>query len=224
VSGGTAYNAASQTVTFTPSAALAAGTTYTATVSGARDTAGNLMAPTNWTFTTASATQPPPGCPCTIWPSTAAPTSGPDSDSGSVELGTRFRADVAGTVTGVRFYKQAGNTGTHVGRLWTATGTLLGAVTFSSETASGWQQANFATAIPITAGTTYVVTYFAPVGHYSADAGFFANAGVDRAPLHALGDGVDGPNGVYRYGTGGVFPTDTFQSTNYWVDAVLQTS
>jgi hypothetical protein len=124
----------------------------------------------------------------------------------------------------VRFYKQTGNTGTHVGRLWTATGTLLGTVTFSGETASGWQQANFASPIAITAGTTYVVTYLAPAGHYSADAGFFANAGVDRPPLHALGDGVDGPNGVYRYGTGGVFPTDTFQSTNYWVDAVFQTS
>ncbi len=224
VSGGTAYDAGSQTVTFTPSAALAAATTYTATVSGARDAAGNLMTPTSWTFTTASATQPPPTCPCTIWPSTAAPSGGPDSDSGSVEIGTRFRSDVAGTVTGVRFYKQTGNTGTHVGRLWTATGTLLGTVTFSSETASGWQQANFTSPIPITAGTTYVVTYFAPAGHYASDAGFFANTGVDRAPLHALGDGVDGPNGVYHYGTGGVFPTDSYQSTNYWVDAVFQTS
>jgi len=193
-------------------------------VSGSRDTAGNQMTPTSWTFTTASATQPPPGCPCTIWPSTAAPSGGPDSDPGAVEIGTRFRSDVAGTVAGVRFYKQTGNTGTHVGRLWTATGTLLGTVTFSSETASGWQQANFTTPIPITAGTTYVVTYYAPAGHYSADAGFFANSGVDRAPLHALADGVDGPNGVYRYGAGGVFPTNTFQSTNYWLDVVLTTS
>jgi hypothetical protein len=182
------------------------------------------MTPTSWTFTTASVTQPPPTCPCTIWPSTAAPAGGPDPDSGAVEVGTRFRSDVAGTVTGVRFYKQTGNTGTHVGRLWTATGTLLGTVTFSSETASGWQQATFTTPIPISAGTTYVVTYYAPAGHYSADAGYFANTAVDRPPLHALADGVDGPNGIYRYGTGGVFPTGTYQSTNYWVDAVFQTS
>jgi hypothetical protein len=182
------------------------------------------MTPTSWTFTTASATQPPPGCPCTIWPSTAAPAGAPDSDTAAVEIGTRFRSDAAGTVTGVRFYKQTGNTGTHVGRLWTATGTLLGTVTFAAETASGWQQATFATPIAITAGTTYVVTYFAPAGHYSADVGYFANSGVDRPPLHALGDGVSGPNGVYRYGSGGVFPTGTWQSTNYWVDVVLQTS
>jgi len=224
VAGSTAYDTASQTATFSPSAPLAAATTYTATVSGARDAAGNLMTPTSWTFTTASVTQPPPGCPCTIWPSTAAPAGGPDSDTAAVEIGTRFRSDVAGTVTGVRFYKQTGNTGTHVGRLWTATGTLLGTVTFAAETASGWQQATFATPIAITAGTTYVVTYFAPAGHYSADVGYFANSGVDRPPLHALGDGVSGPNGVYRYGSGGVFPTGTWQSTNYWVDVVLQTS
>ena len=77
---------------------------------------------------------------------------------------------------------------------------------------------------PLTWGTTYLVTYYAPAGHYSADAGYFSNTGVDRPPLHALADGVDGPNGVYRYGTGGVFPTGTYQSTNYWVDAVFQTS
>jgi hypothetical protein len=63
-----------------------------------------------------------------------------------------------------------------------------------------------------------VVSYYAPNGHYAADAGFFATTGVDRPPLHALRDGVDGPNGVYRYGTGGGFPTDTFESSNYWVD------
>ena len=34
----------------------------------------------------------------------------------------------------------------------------------------------------------------------------------------ALRDGADGPNGVYRYGSGGGFPTQTFESSNYWVD------
>ena len=31
----------------------------------------------------------------------------------------RFRPDVDGVVNGVRFYKGAGNTGTHTGSLWT---------------------------------------------------------------------------------------------------------
>ena len=54
-----AYDAGTQTATLTPSAALAYSTTYTATVSGARDAAGNVMAPLSWTFATAA--PPPPG-------------------------------------------------------------------------------------------------------------------------------------------------------------------
>ena len=134
----------------------------------------------------------------------------------------KFRADVAGTVTGVRFYKGTGNTGTHVGHLWSSTGTLLGTVTFSGETASGWQQASFTTpglghgrdhlrrlllrARPATTPTT-PATSAAPVS--------------TTRPLHALADGVSGANGVYHYGTGGGFPTDTWQASNYWVDLVF---
>src|SRR5262249_14554326 len=118
-------------------------------------------------------------------------------------------------------YKGSGNTGTHVGHLWTSTGTLLGTVTFSGETASGWQQANFATAISIAANTTYIVSYYAPRGHYAADTGFFSSAGVDTPPLHALPNSTTS-NGVYRYGTGGGFPNSTFSATNYWVDVVFK--
>jgi len=34
------------------------------------------------------------------------------------ELGVSFKADTNGSITGIRFYKSAGNTGTHVGNLW----------------------------------------------------------------------------------------------------------
>ena len=50
------YNSSNYTATLTPSAALAYNTTYTATVSGAKDTAGDPMAaPFSWSFTTAAA-------------------------------------------------------------------------------------------------------------------------------------------------------------------------
>ena len=62
---------------------------------------------------------------------------------------------------------------------------------------------------PITANTTYVVSYYAPVGRYSADESYFAGSGVDNSPLTALANGADGGNGVYRYGTGGGFPSST---------------
>ena len=72
----------------------------------------------------------------------------PDSgDAHSVELGVKFTSEVFGTVTGVRFYKSAANTGTHIGSLWSASGQLLATATFTGETASGWQQVNFSTPV-----------------------------------------------------------------------------
>ena len=73
----------------------------------------------------------------------------------------------------------------------------------------------------ISANTTYVASYYAPQGHYAADSGYFATAGVDTAPLHVLSNSAAGGNGVYAYGTGGTFPTGSYQSTNYWVDVVF---
>ncbi len=158
----------------------------------------------------------------TLWPSTATPglvDAGADSP---VELGVKFRSDVNGSITGIRFYKASTNTGTHVANLWTSNGTLLTTVTFTGETASGWQQVLFSNSVPITANTVYVVSYHANNGHYSADLNYFATTGVDSPPLHALATGVSGGNGVYGYGSTSVFPTQTWSAANYWVDVVFQ--
>jgi hypothetical protein len=160
-----------------------------------------------------------PPCPCSIWSGSVTPGTLTDPDTDAVELGVKFRADSDGTITGLRFYKSAANTGTHVGHLWTSTGTLLATATFSNETASGWQQVTLATPVAVTANTTYVASYYAPVGRYSVDDNFFTS-GVDNPPLHALANGVDGGNGVYRYGSGGGFPNSAFAASNYWVDVV----
>jgi hypothetical protein len=222
-----AYDAATRTATLTPDAALAASTSYTATVSGARDLAGNTMQSASWSFTTAATTPPPPppsGCPCSIWPSSAVPKVATDADPGSVEVGVKLRSDVAGSITAIRFYKASANTGTHTGSLWAADGTKLAGGTFTGETASGWQQLTFASPVPIPANTTLVASYHAPNGNYAADEAFFGTAGVDSGPLHALRDGAAGGNGVYAYGAFTSFPTSTYRSTNYWVDVVFTTS
>jgi hypothetical protein len=96
----------------------------------------------------------------------------------------------------------------------------LGSATFTNETKSGWQQVNFSSPIPVSANTTYIASYFAPSGHYSANDNFFTTKGVDNAPLHELANGVDGPDGVYHYGSSSGFPASTFESANYWVDIV----
>ncbi len=160
------------------------------------------------------------GCPCNIWSASAVPGSPSIADNGPVNLGVKFQSDVKGLISGVRFYKGSGNTGTHVGTVWTLAGASLGSVTFTNETASGWQQMNFATPIQIAANTVYVVSYFAPAGHYAGDNGGLAS-GVDNAPLHALQDGVSGGDGVYVYSSSNKFPNSTWSSSNYWVDVVF---
>ena len=104
----------------------------------------------------------------------------------------KFRADANGFITGIRFYKSAAEY-RHARRqaLDSSSGTLLGSATFTNETASGWQQVIFGTPVAVTANTTYVASYHTPTGHYSASSGYFANAGVDAPPLHALSN-VDG--------------------------------
>ena len=77
---------------------------------------------------------------------------------------------------------------------------------------------NFATPVQISANTDYVASYHSNNGHYSADENYFATSGVDNAPLRALANGVSGGNGVYAYGTSSVFPTQSWNTTNYWVD------
>jgi hypothetical protein len=221
------YNAGTRTATLTPTTALAASTGFTATLrgggTGIKDVAGNALAANfSWSFTTGSSTGP--NCPCTAWPANVTPGIASNNDTSAVELGVKFRTDVGGFITGVRFYKGANNTGTHVGNLWTTSGTLLATATFSGETATGWQQVSFATPVAVTANTVYVASYFAPNGRYAVDNNFFATSGVSNPPVNLLQDGVSGGNGVYAYGAVSSFPSSTFQSSNYWVDVVFTSS
>ncbi|MEA5502813.1 DUF4082 domain-containing protein [Halotia wernerae UHCC 0503] len=226
VSAPVSYNTANRTATLTPSSSLANSTTYTATVkggsTGVKDLAGNaLTANLTWSFTTAAATT---ASSFTIWSPTTTPTVLADPDNVPIELGVKFRSDVSGFITGIRFYKSTTNTGTHVGTLWSSTGTQLARATFTNETASGWQQVNFSTPIAITANTTYVASYHTNVGRYSVDQGYFASTAVDNPPLHALSNGSSGGNGVYNYSATPAFPNSTFGSSNYWVDVVFTTN
>src|SRR5829696_7195854 len=131
------------------------------------------------------------------------PVNPPAASAVATEVGLRFRANVAGSVTAIRFYKGPSNTGTHVGTLWDSSGRKITSVVFTNETASGWQQANIPLAARLTAGGSYVVSYLAPAGHYAADERAFGS-GVSTTSLYAYSK-KQGRNGVYRYGAG--FPT-----------------
>jgi hypothetical protein len=219
VSGSTSLNAAGTVLTFTPSSALTAGSKYTVTLSGAANTSGVAMtSPVTWNFVTSGAS----ACPCTLFESDATPVVTSANDSSSVTLGVQFTTDTSGWIAGVRFYKGPGNTGTHIGSLWTANGTLLDQGTFTNETDTGWQTLEFTNPVAVTAGTTYVAGYYAPNGHYAADAGYFSSA-VNNSPLHAQATSGSGGNGVYAYGND-QFPSGTYNAANYWVDPIFSAS
>jgi hypothetical protein len=147
------------------------------------------------------------GAPSTIF-GAGTPATLDSGDAHAVELGVKFSSDVPGSITGI---------------LWSANGTLLGSVTFTGESASGWQEASFATPVAISANTTYVAAYLAPKGHYSDTPSGFAASGVNAPPLHALANSLSA-DGVYRYSTTSTFPTSSYRATNYWVDVNFEAS
>ena len=89
---------------------------------------------------------------------TPAVTGTSDGAAAVHELGTTFTSDVAGQITAIRFWKSSSETGTHTGHIWSATGTQLASVTFTNETASGWQQMSLPTPLAIAGNTSYVVS------------------------------------------------------------------
>jgi hypothetical protein len=136
---------------------------------------------------------------------------------GPFELGVKFQSSVAGHVTGLRYYRVTGETGTHIGHLWSATGTLLGTTAFTNEGASGWQTASFATPIAVSAHITYVasVNSNSVLGYTSHGLA----ASVSNGTLSTVADGL---NGVYS-ATKGSFPTSSSGGTNYFRDVVFVT-
>jgi hypothetical protein len=112
----------------------------------------------------------------TLWDTSAVPAVTDPNDSGQVQVGVKFRPKSNGQITKVQFYKGPVNTGVHVGQLWTANGALLASVTFTGETATGWQSATFASPVAVSAYNVYVITVYLPDGGYAVDDHYFDNA------------------------------------------------
>jgi len=154
-----------------------------------------------------------------LFSASAAPAVVNTADNSPVELGVRFQTSVAGTISGIRFYKGSQDTGTHTGSLWNSTGTRIATLTFTNETASGWQTANFSSPATLTPGQVYTASYHTNAGNYSTTANYFTST-VTSGPLTAPGSN----NGVFAYGAGNIAPTETYQATNYWVDVMFNPS
>jgi hypothetical protein len=212
IAGTTTYDAATRTATFTPSAALAGAIAYSVTADATDAGGQQVTAGKTWTFVTAQPSGPPGACPCSLFGDDTQPTVLEENDPDPVTLGVRFTVDTAGTVSALRFYKGPGNTGVHTGTLWSASGSLLAAGTFSGESTTGWQTLTLASPVAVTPGGEYVASYRAPLGRYSTGAAF-SSGDLSRGPLR-----VGAAAGAYTYGAG--FPSSS-SSGNYLVDVVF---
>ena len=183
------------------------------------ETPGSAGSPNNITVTVTN----PSVTNGTIFQPTDAPQIPKENDGQALELGVKFRASVNGYILGIRFYKGAGTTGSHIGNLWSSTGTLLGTANFTNESASGWQQVLFTNPVAITANTTYIASYFSSSGDYCSSNPYFTSA-VVNGQLTGLASGTDGPNGVYKYSSTSAFPNSNYQTSNYFADVVFTTS
>jgi hypothetical protein len=137
-----------------------------------------------------------------------------DGSSTNYELGVAFSAHIGGSITAIRFWKDARETGTHTGHLWTATGQLLATAVFSNETGSGWQQANLPAAVQIAANTQYVASVNTGSSYFVVTSGGLA-AQITNQDLTT----VVGNNGLY--GSRGQFPTSSYRNSNYFRDLVF---
>jgi Domain of unknown function (DUF4347)/Domain of unknown function (DUF4082) len=154
--------------------------------------------------------------------STQLPTSPSVTDgvgsAGDYELGMEFTSAKAGQINAIRYYKSPLETGNHTGRIWSSTGTLLGTVAFTGETASGWQQQALTTPLNIAANTTYVVSVNA--NSYFATTTSGLSTTITNGDLRAV---ADGSNGVYN-STPGAFPIASYSNSNYFRDVVFTPS
>ncbi len=206
------FNPQTNTITFTPDAGYNGSASFDYAISDGRG--GTATATASLSINPASSQV------VGLFDPSYAPALTSVVDPNPVELGMRFRASSDGQITGIRFYKSAQDVGTHVGNLWTANGTLLATATFTNETASGWQQVEFASPVAINANTTYVASYHSS-GNYAADPGLFNNS-ITNGPLTAPSSSLIGGNGVYAYGSSSLFPASSYNSTGYGVDVLFR--
>jgi hypothetical protein len=164
-------------------------------------------------------------CPCTIF-TTQTPidmttyNDGPHGGTVGMEMGVKFRSSINGFITGIRFYKTAGNSGVHTGELYSSAGTRLAQAVFTGESGTGWQQVLFSSPVAITANTTYVAAYHSSLGYYVEDNNYFTSS-VNNGYLTALADGIDGANAPFVYTASPAFPNQPYLKANYWVDIVF---
>ena len=215
------YDSNNNRVTIDPTADLTPNLDYSVQITTDASSSDGvaLASPVIWSFTTSAAAAANAS---QLYPDTTTPAaeanSVQDGRTGtgpfSYETGVKVQATLGAEIRSVRFYKSPGETGTHVGRIWSEGGTQLAQVTFTGETSSGWQTEDLATPLAITKGQTYVISVnrndFYPV----TPAGLATQ--ITAGPVRT----IVGSNGVYG-DAAGTFPTTSWNNSSYLVDLVV---
>ena len=135
-------------------------------------------------------------------------------DTSAVELGVRFRADVAGAITALRFYRGPAAPGDHVGHLWDAAGTLLSTAVFPASRNRAGSRRTSRPRSPCRRNADLRRVLPRSRRSLTRRPSECLDAAVDRGPLHALRRRArQAGNGVFRYGAAGGFPSSTFEAT-----------
>lgn len=180
----------------------------------------------NLTISVTDIVNEPSGAAWSLFSSADTPDQTATSDPTDYELGVRFVAAEDGLLTSLRYYRgtaDAGDTDTRTLNLWDAAGTNLGNVEVVSTPGQvGWQTGTLATAVEIDAGSSYIASY-GTEQNYTYSSSFFTSAwtsddGMLIAPASTGGAG----NGVFNASGPGLFPTGSYNATNYWVDVMVE--
>ncbi len=147
---------------------------------------------------------------------TQQPNIGNATDGVEYELGMKFRSSQNGQIVAIRFWKAPSESGSHVGKIWSTSNTLLASCTFVNETASGWQQQALSSPLTITANTTYVVSVNTANTYFPITV-----QGLASSVVNGNLSSVAGQNGVYGNVNG--LPTNSYNSSNYFRDIVFNT-
>ncbi len=112
------------------------------------------------------------------------------------EVGTDFSISSATSLWAMRYFKAPGETGSHTMRLWNSAGSLLLAVSVTSESPSGWQEVTIFPAYSLPAGS-YRVSYTINSTLAQTLDGYLAGP---------LSSGPVSSSASYYSATGGTFP------------------
>jgi len=139
------------------------------------------------------------------------------SNDSQYELGTKFKANVAGTITKIRIYAAANEGGVHTVRIWNANGTLVAGPYSWNITpgAAGWKVYNI-TDVPIAANTDYIVAV-----SNSTDMKYAISTGGFNSPINNGNLITYTGSGLFSTSLGSM-PSTSYSNSNYFRDIEFQ--